>query len=187
MGKVKKIVSAVVPILGMLGIMAFTAVEANAAPNKYQRWLDETAVIYTDENGVESRYTERQVGVPAFQEMMKQRFAGGIQPLTTWWNCPAGIGCGWTEFNGGGFKDQYSVGDYGTYPNCHYLDVTFANRLSSASADYGSGYDLKLFDSVIACVGGTTLVVTSSHSVNFSGVFASFNNDADFITIGSFG
>lgn len=175
-------------LLLALGVSLTVAAPAQAGTSKYEKWLDETAVIVT-QDGVVTTYTERQVGVPAFQAQMKQRFeaGGGVQPQTIWWNCQAGVGCVWDGFNGTGAKWTISFGQQGT--NCFHMmpEDEFNNLTSSLSADYGSGYDLKFWDDGNCLIGSTSFVLLSSHAANLTGPLALWNNIASSGKIGQWG
>jgi hypothetical protein len=151
------------------------AAPASAAPkDPYQRWLDETAVVVSN-NGVTTSYTERQVGDPSYQAMMKQRLSGGVSTQTMWANCPNGVGCGWQGWVGSGATMIISIGGYGTNTCRDIEGETFNDEMSSGSADYGNGWDLKLYDWT-GCTGATWVAILTSHSVNFTGPIAYFNN-----------
>lgn len=170
-------------LLLLLGLGA----PAAAAPKltgeqKYQSWLDERAMTVSL-NGVVTHYSERQRGVAAYQEMKHQQFVGGVSTQTIWWNCAAGVGCEWILGSGGGDKITHSVGSRGI-GNCYYDPSPYAGNTSSASADYGSGYDLKIWLSVLGCTGTSYIIVYSSHSANFSGLPVEDENIA--ITINTY-
>lgn len=179
----KRIKAALAVLLMALGI-AVTASPASAAPSKYDRWMNEIAVTVSVD-GVQSTFTERQVGAPAFQAQMKQRLDGGVTTQAVYWGCPAGIGCLHRDFNGGGWSELISVGGYGTYNCLPTMGSGYINAASSGSADYGSGYDLKVWN-YDNCVGNTWFVIHSSHSANFSGALAFANDIANSFMIGAF-
>jgi hypothetical protein len=98
---------------------------------------------------------------------------------TVYYDCPSGVGCMWVNTNGGGnylIIAESIAGDdvchnFGTGP---WNDV-----ISSASADYGSGFGLMLYENagcnfpVI-----TKFYVRSSSFYNFTGIDGWFNDTA---------
>src|SRR5262245_57807039 len=68
----------VATLIGALGLSLLGGNAAQAlAPDKgqaqYQQWMDETAVSVVEDGVVVASYTEREVGQPAFQQMMLDR------------------------------------------------------------------------------------------------------------------
>jgi len=95
-------------------------------------------------------------------------------PLTTFFNCPAGTGCIWTNVNGGGTRMIISVGSYGT-DQCWNLTTsdTLWHTGSSASADYGNNYDLFVY-ATLGCTVRSAFdyqVVDSSSFENWGGTY----------------
>lgn len=94
------------------------------------------------------------------------------------WGCPPGTGCVYTAYFGTGSKLVLSVGGQGQGV-CHNFSSFgsgWDNTISSATAWYGSGLGLLLYDG-INC---TTPFhgVTSGSSDNFQGVLAFADNRA---------
>lgn len=144
---------------------------------QYQQWLDQTAVT-ASVNGVVTTYTERQVGMPAYQELKHQQFIGGVSTQTVFWTCPSGIGCYWPDINGGGAWRQNVPASIFYGQGCFDINTDATNnKASSMSADYGGGLGLKLWEQA-ACLGGTWVVVWPSHAVNFTGTLSYFNDVA---------
>ena len=170
-----------------VGFVIVFAGSASGAPKTgeaaYQAWLDETAVIVSVD-GVETRYTERQVGVPAFQSMKHQQFVGGIVAQIWWWNCAPGTGCWWEDFNGGGTRYQYAFSVFGT--NCSNFTSAMEDEDESLSADYGSGYDLRIYANNF-CLTNSHVTILTSHSANLSGLLANAYHDGESLRIGQYG
>lgn len=97
---------------------------------------------------------------------------------TVYHGCPAGTGCVWADKDGGGSMLIIAVGTYGT-DQCWNFGGSGDNITSSASADYGNGWDLQLY-STSGCTGGvfTRQNVHSSSFVNFTGALSYFNDSA---------
>lgn len=97
---------------------------------------------------------------------------------TVYWNCASGVACVWSGANGTGTKVTISVGTYGTN-TCWTFTSAFNDVLSSASADFGSGYDLVLYKDA-GCANGfwsiNTQVVYSPNSESYGGEY--FNDIA---------
>lgn len=172
----KIIMRLAIVLLAFAGLAVPVNAQAAVAKGEvlYQQWLDQTAVT-TSVNGVVTTYTERQVGMPAYQAVKHQQFVGGAVAQTVFWTCPSGIGCLWPDINGGGsWRQNVPFGSF--YGSCWELSSDLQNnKVSSMSADYGGGYGLKLYDTV-ACFGGTWAIVWPSHAVNFTGALAYMND-----------
>ena len=164
-GKIGRIIGA---LLVAAGIVIATQGSAGAlAPKttgeaRYQAWLDETAVIVHNEDGTEQRYTEREIGIPAFQEQKHQQFVGGVSTQAVYWGCPAGIGCTWRDTNGGGPRWDYSISEFGTNDCFAHGELSNNNSISSVSADYGNGWDHKFWQGYVCF--GSWYAILSSHS-----------------------
>lgn len=94
------------------------------------------------------------------------------------WGCANGIGCAYSGYYGGGFKIPMSVGSYGTN-HCWDLNGSINDIVSSATADYGSGLYLRLYNAT-SCGFGATFSIAGApgHWVTFAGDNAPFDNVA---------
>jgi len=102
--------------------------------------------------------------------------AGTPASATVYFNCPSGVGCVWKDKDGGGIKLVISVGTFGTN-TCWNFAPTNNDITSSASADYGSGWDLKLYQDVNCDEGSPyNYGLHSSHFVNFTGSNFAYND-----------
>lgn len=96
---------------------------------------------------------------------------------TVYWNCPSGHGCVWMDANGSYHKIDiaFSVAQ----PNvCYNLTGAWNDAVSSASSDYGSGWDLMLFWDANCGDSSWDFAVISSRSVSFTGLKSWFNDEA---------
>lgn len=97
----------------------------------------------------------------------------------TYFNCPAGTGCMWSNKDGGGTRTIVAFGTYGS-DRCYTMyGTSFDNVASSASADYGNGWDLVIY-AADHCAWGVfaRLDIHTSSFVNFTGALSYFNDSA---------
>ena len=101
------------------------------------------------------------------------------------WSCAHGIGCIYTNSGGGGTKVNLPSSVYTPY-TCYNLTGSLNDAVSSAVADYGSGYDLTLYEDA-GCTGsgfdGSHTLHTPG-SVSYTGLKAWFNDRASSFIIG---
>jgi len=101
-----------------------------------------------------------------------------------------GNGCVWTDINGGGTRLTFSV-SWAGYNTCHNLPAAQDDAVSSASSDYGGGWDLKLFrDYNCSLSNFHDYILHSSVFANFNGAncliicyndqFSSFRIEQDY-------
>jgi hypothetical protein len=99
--------------------------------------------------------------------------------LTNVWGCPAGVGCIYTAYFGTGASQVLNVGTFGTYTCWNINGPNVGNNTtSSATADYGSGLDLDLFDVAGCDTRYQEFVISTGFHVTFQGSSAWFDNKA---------
>lgn len=97
-----------------------------------------------------------------------------------YWNCSNGVACVWVNSGGGGSKATLAVGQYG-YGQCHNFNSTWNDKISSASADFGGGWDLQLYYDA-NCHGELASIYTTM-SISFTGIRAWQNDEASSFAI----
>lgn len=100
----------------------------------------------------------------------------------TQWNCQHGAACLFYDTNGGPAGASHLTLYFSTWVTpqdppgtCHDLPTTWFNTASSVVSDYGSGYDLILFENA-GCTDIGDKFVSPRH-VNFTGWWAFLNDD----------
>ena len=98
------------------------------------------------------------------------------------WTCPHGTSCLFKDFNGGGAKFIIAFSVYGD-GKCHNLNSSWADYASSVVADYGSGYNLFLYQNAnCSDFWGANRFVSPS-ATNFDWFLSYLNNDVESFVI----
>jgi hypothetical protein len=109
----------------------------------------------------------------------------GTQVITTQpaqahaqWNCAHGAGCLYQDINGGPAGASHLTLYWSAWADgqCHNLPSTWDDSASSVVSDYGSGYDLILYEFDDCRDVGDRLV--SPRHLNFTGWWGFLNDDA---------
>lgn len=98
------------------------------------------------------------------------------------WTCAHGAGCLFLDINGGPAGGSHLTFYFSVWVTpedppgtCHNLPTTWYNAASSVVSDYGSGYDLVLFENENCSDLGDKIV--SPRNLNFTGWWAFLNDD----------
>ena len=100
---------------------------------------------------------------------------------TSYYGCPNGVACFWVDAGGGGSRLTLPISFY-TPGACWSLahNGGFWNTITTASIDYGNGWDIRMYDSDNCTITNTfsyqNLYNPPSHSTVYTGALAWWND-----------